>query len=256
MTLHPTVQFEGKVPKRGNSPDECEDQLALSPDRGVFAIADGASDAAYSKIWAQILVEAFCENDSAALDPSTFETWLEACRQKWKEWEKSLLLKDLPWFTREKLQQGSWSTFLGFRFHADSEWTDHVLWKAIAFGDSCLFVVQGDRLALAFPLENVGDFDTTPPLLSTLPQPVGEHLRIRSGSVSWGHKIYLMTDALAKWFLDFYDQGGQPWGKLDVIVNESHLNALVCGLRDAGHMRNDDVALIRISCEPPYPTNG
>jgi Protein phosphatase 2C len=247
MSLSPVVCFSGKVPKQGNRFDECEDEIQSSLETGHFAVADGATEASYAQQWARILVSAFRQIDSARLDTSSFELWLDTCRREWSAWADSLNGKTLPWFTQEKLSIGSFATFLGLCFDYTSASEDSLIWRAVAYGDSCLFVVQSDTvLREAFPIQEPDQFSLTPPLLGTGSTPVGERLRLLSGSVSQLDKMYLATDALAHWFVESYRAFAKPWESLDTLRTEDDLGAFVDGLRADHLIRNDDVALVRI----------
>jgi hypothetical protein len=250
MNLSPVVCFSGKIPKQGNRSDECEDEVEASLETRHFALADGATEASYAQRWARILVRAFPQIDSARLDAAGFELWLDACRREWSAWAASLNSKTLPWFTQEKLSLGSFATFLGLCFNFSTASEDSLVWRAVAYGDSCLFIVQDDTvLREAFPIQEPEQFSLTPPLLGTAAIPLGDWLRILSGSVSQLDKMYLATDALAHWFIESYRAFGKPWEYLDTLRTEDDLGAFVDGLRAAQSIRNDDVALIRIGFE-------
>ena len=106
MAAHPVVRFAGKIPKLGNSPEECEDAFCSASPR--FAVADGASEACYSHVWASILVRSFCDLPGGSeWQGNEFSAWLDTCRLQWSAWQAALAEKELPWFTREKLRLGS-----------------------------------------------------------------------------------------------------------------------------------------------------
>jgi len=241
--------FRAEAPKAGNSLEECEDQSGVSEERGIYALADGASEASYSKTWAGILVREFCDVGGPVEDMNGFETWLDTCRNRWRVWERELHSKQLPWFAQEKLAQGSFSTFLGVSFHAGESYAGQGIWKAIACGDSCLFVVQQNWLTLSFPCEGSQDFSNAPPLLSSLPYPVRDDLAMRQGSISPGDRVYLMTDALAHWFLQLYEKNEKPWQRLDELTTQPEFDSFISVCRSREGMRNDDVAFMRLLCE-------
>jgi hypothetical protein len=180
-----------------------------------------------------------------------FETWLHTCRDKWGVWERELRSKQLPWFAQEKLAQGSFSTFLGVSFRTDESYAGQGIWKAIARGDSCLFVVQRDWLTLSFPLERSQEFTNVPALLGSLPCPGRDDLAMREGSVSPGDKVYLMTDALAHWFLQLDEKNEKPWQRLDELTTQPEFDSFISECRSGEGMRNDDVALITLLCDAP-----
>jgi hypothetical protein len=61
--------------------------------------------------------------------------------------------------------------------------------------------------------------------------------------------MYLMTDALAAWFLRANEQGAQPWQELDAFRAPDAFAAWLTEKRAAHAMRNDDVTLIRLAWE-------
>ena len=60
----PTVRivFRGKTPKENENPTDCQDYLDANEANSCFAIADGASQSFYPSIWAELLVDNFCQN--------------------------------------------------------------------------------------------------------------------------------------------------------------------------------------------------
>jgi len=249
MALVPKVKFFGSVPKASYSPGDCDDEFAVCSEAAKFAVADGATQASYSKEWARILVTSFLELNTSTLTRDHFESWLEGCRRKWTEWERPLASRTLPWFTKEKLLEGSASTFLGISFDFGTDACNQVLWKAVAFGDSCLFIVRGEWLIRHFPIEASDDFTATPSLLHTLAYPIGDDLHIFSGGVCAGDRIFMATDALAKWLLYVYETTETPWDQLYAISSHSELQSFVDENRANGSMRDDDVTLITIEIQ-------
>src|SRR2546423_266833 len=102
------------VQKAGNSVEEYEDAYwPLNPVKGCgasfsFAVADGATEASYSKVWARLLVEAYCE---AQLHGPDLEGTLLDLQTKWKE---AVGHQPLPWYAEQKILDGAFSSLLGF----------------------------------------------------------------------------------------------------------------------------------------------
>jgi len=238
MAARTVLRFAGKIPKLGNSSEECEDDFCSA--QSLFAVADGASEGSYSQVWAGILVRSFCTvADAANWKANDFSVWLEQCRLQWSDWERGLAEKELPWFTREKLQLGSFATFLGLSIDANT-------WHAVACGDSCLFVVRSDALIDAFPIPQSELFDNTPALLSTANPFCVDQLQIRDGEILPGDRLYLTSDALASWFLADCEKGEKPWIALEGIRADEDFEIFVSEERQRHAMRNDDVTLISL----------
>src|SRR5262249_44305113 len=117
-------------PKNGHTAEEYEDACAGDPERGRFAVADGASESAFAGSWARILVKAYVKV------PGSWSAWLPAARKRWRTQVEG---KHLPWYAETKFQEGAQATLLGVAFAEG-------VWHAQAVGDCCLFQVRGNDL--------------------------------------------------------------------------------------------------------------
>ena len=180
--LHPRAFA---VPKDGHAADECEDAFACNNPAGRFAIADGASESIYAGEWARLLCEAFVADSSSG---DGIGPWLGAAQ---KQWRRHVRDKPAPWHVAEKLEDGAFATFLGL-------WVEPTegRWRAVATGDTCLFLVRGDTLRKAFPVPAAAAFGTRPDLIGSLYK--GRLTAAASkGKLEPGDQFFLMTDALA-----------------------------------------------------------
>ena len=165
------------TPKNGSSEAEYED--AYSPDacfhRGIdgfrCAVADGASESAFSREWAQLLVRNFARRRLRL-------------RHLQDIWEKLVKLRPLPWYLEAKVDKGAHAAFVGLSIR-DGE---HQSWRALAIGDSCLFQVRDSQMLLAAPIDKAEEFNNSPHLLSTkCPAPISAnapHLVVLDGTGS------------------------------------------------------------------------
>ncbi len=148
---------------------------------------------------------------------------------EWQDWQEQIGAKDLPWFAREKLRNGSFATFAGVRFASDPSGE----WEACSYGDACLFVVRNDAVLLSSPITSSEAFNNNPPLLATLADVVPEHVRIVTGIAEPGDIFYLATDALAQWFLAQTERGEKPWIAFDTgILTDADLQSFVAEYRE------------------------
>jgi hypothetical protein len=243
------MTFAGRIPKRGHRAAECEDRFSAS--RSRFAVADGASESGYSQVWARILADSFCRPPAFELSAEALDGWLGRCRREWRRWARKRADGEIPWFARETLRAGAFATFVGLAFTADepdggAPDDDAAAWQAVACGDACVFIVRDDRLAGAFPLTECASFDNTPALVPTADAHGGNGLRTAAGRARMGDSFYLVTDALAHWFLADHDRGEKPWVALNGVGTRRDLDRFVAATRAMHAIKNDDVTLLSI----------
>ncbi len=151
----------------------------------------------------------------------------------------------LPWFLEERFNQGAFATFLGVTVGKGS-------WDALAVGDSCLFQTNPEELRVAFPLTHSGQFDNSPWLIgsrTSADEVPLRHAAHTSGDVRPGDRLWLMTDALSRWFLARAEEGQKPWHELDALLeqDDEQFSDWVERLRATRKLRNDDTTLVVIS---------
>jgi len=262
--------------KHGNEPSECEDShepRASGACEGLFraAVADGATEAMLSGMWAGCLTRAFV---SCGLPPElddfserlefgvSTETGsglgaprllLEARRLFERERTAYLRGREergrpVQWYEEPGLERGAYSTLLGFEMDTSAEGR----WRVLAVGDSCLVHLRKDVLQ-RFPLDGAGQFDNAPPLLpsrGSAEERILSEFRVGGGDARAGDVFLLMTDALARWAYERVEAGYEPWGAFLGLKDEdvASFETLVDELRKEG-MKNDDVTLMRILVE-------
>ncbi len=248
------------LPKAGNSNEDYEDAWCAEDVKRAdsnlvrFAVADGATEASFSALWANLLVKAYSSGqvDAASLDnqlPNLQALWLKDVGQK-----------VLPWYAEEKLRSGAFATLLGITFrHAESR-SDRGSYVVTAIGDSCFFQIRAGKLSDSFPLCRSEQFSSHPMLLSSLPgnnQFLSETEVQDVGDWETGDVIYLMTDALACWFLAESESGIEDHDIFATIDSQEAFGKFISALRtmktDRGEpkLKNDDVTLIRCKIQAP-----
>jgi hypothetical protein len=231
--------------KFGNPPEEYEDAFAYCrpSHRKVvvsrLAVADGATEASFSRQWARLLVRAY-RNGIFANDAQ----W-RALPELQRKWQAEVSAKPLPWYAVEKLQMGAYSSLVGLTLHAPIE-EEVGKWEALAIGDSCLFQIHNQKLIVKWPLDSSAQFNNSPILLSTKHE-CNEDLGKPTNSGNWspGDLFYLMTDAMAQYYLRAVEQGGSPESAMPNL-SAALFSEWVIDLRSSGKMRNDDVTFLRI----------
>lgn len=236
------------LPKLGNSFEEYED--AFYPEQNLeneisefdCAIADGATETSFSKIWAKLLVKQYC-----SINLNEGKNILENLSKIQNEWKEQFKAIKLPWYAEEKLMSGAFSSLVGLSL---KNCENIIKWNAIAIGDSCLFQIRKGELILSFPLKNSNDFNNRPLLISTNNESnsrLEENLFIESGEIHKNDIFYLMTDALACWFLKEIENGEKPCEYISTFKLEDQsydFKGLINSLREEGKLRNDDVTFI------------
>lgn len=239
------------LPKSGNTAEEYEDAWAVgdetaeAADRFRCAVADGATEASFSGLWARLLTQGYCDG-AFADEPS-----LADFAPQQAVWAREVATIRLPWYAEEKARSGAFSALLGLSIAAVTGPAGG-RWAALAVGDSCLFQVRDDQLLLAWPLAAAESFTNSPMLLSSNPArnvALAQHLVLSAGDWVLGDAFYLLTDALACWFLLAYEAGGRPWADLDAVAaaDSGTFVAWIAELRAARVLRNDDVTLLRVA---------
>ena len=248
------------LPKAGNQPHEYEDAFwpARSSTREArvlrLAVADGATEASFSGLWARMLVRA-CgrgqirpENLHEAISPLQTAWWAEVGRTP------------LPWYAEEKLRSGAFSSLLGLilkqRRH-DGQLT----WSALAVGDTCLFIVRDQALITSFPIHEAEFFDNSPQLISSVSARNHDLALCRDrGSALQGDRFYLATDALACWFLTRHEEGAEPWNCSTTSLELPHPSTSLTGWRTSGGGIGFGTTTLRCfdfawsSVDVPWPT--
>ncbi|HID99185.1 MAG TPA: hypothetical protein EYP59_02705 [Thiotrichaceae bacterium] len=233
-----------KLPKQGNTLEEYEDAVFCSswlknPPTALFraAVADGATEASFSKAWANLVVQAYCQGEL-----NDEKTLIQHLPQLQKQWYAEVTQKPLPWYAVEKLQRGAFSALFGLTLYKNS-------YDIMAIGDSCLFHIREDKLENAFPIAHSEQFNNRPLLLSSVAAPnenIAQHIVYKQTlSLQRGDEFYLMTDALACWFLQLSEKKRQPWAEMRSL-KPSHFEKWIANLRNTKALRNDDVTLLRI----------
>ncbi|MBI3893445.1 MAG: protein phosphatase 2C domain-containing protein [Candidatus Wallbacteria bacterium] len=205
-------------------------------------MADGATESSYAGVWARLLVERFAAGE---IELATAADFLSDVASLESLWRGAVLTPNLPWFAEEKILQGASAAFLGLTLAGEQ---GALAWRAVAVGDACLALVRDGELLQSFPWERAEDLGSRPVLLSSAPRNrtrLLEHVRLTGGPCAPGDELFLMTDGLARWFLESYAGGDKPWHILAGIASDSEeqFAPWVAELREAGVMRNDDVTL-------------
>lgn len=252
------------LPKAGHAADEYEDASGASdPETFPFraAVADGATESAFSGEWARTLVAEYLKRgdlvEAAASARTLFTPALDG-----------------RWYVEAKAAEGAHAALLGLEIgrepsgesatdaRADSVpelegasggdppsdatrravVDDHSHgespWRAESAGDCCLFHVRGGRLRLSWPLIDAGAFHHRPALVSS--RSADTEIETTQGTWRPGDTFVLATDALAAYLLA---------AGLESLLACTDFERLIAGARRgrAGAvLRNDDATAVII----------
>ena len=235
------------VPKQGSSESEYED--AFYPEQSLrseltsyrCAVADGATESAFSREWAKLLVRNFGRH--------RFHL-----RKQQRLWRRIVGRGTLPWYLASKVTRGAHAAFIGLSIHdpAASKPRDEPkrrTWRAFAVGDSCLFHVRGEKLLKVGPVAKSEAFGNNPYLLSTTSSSSisrnDPSVSVFSGIWKSNDIFYLATDAMAQWLLAEQESCRPPWAALRTL-GPSIFEPIVSKLREEGRLHNDDTTLLRV----------
>lgn len=228
------------APKRGHRLEEIEDALAGDPVSGRFAVADGAAETVCSKDWAELLVQGFVEQELP--DPERWRDWLAPLRRKW--WDE-IAQRPLPWFAEHKLEHGAAAAFVGLHVRPDGEF------EAVAVGDCCVFQFRERNLVSVFPCTSADEFSNRPTLVGSRGTENEPPLLRTTGRWEPGDGFLLASDAVSQWLLSRVDRTPETLLAIRALLrlhsDAERLTAELNLLREAEHLKNDDVALAAVA---------
>jgi hypothetical protein len=238
------------LPKEGLLPSECEDAIALSLRQKRFCVSDGATEAYDSRRWARLLTRCWAISGQL-LTKEEFEPWLSVMGDRLqRRWTR----RALPWYAEEKARGGAFAAFVGIAF-IPSE--DRLIWQAVALGDSCLVQVQNGTIITALPISEPEAFGYHPTLIPSnvqRQQGIGEQFAVAMGGATHRDSFWLLTDAIAAWFLRM---AVEDFSRIDELAQLLDANdtpgfeRFVERERANKSLRNDDVAVLRITIDAP-----
>jgi hypothetical protein len=225
--------------KLGNPSKEYEDSLSFDLKKGRFAIADGASGSTFSDIWARSLTETFV-NSRIDLFGDTNGIMGQMVSTSRDYWYDNINWKALPWFLKNKSISGSYSTFLALQI---KKVTGRLKFKSISVGDSCMFILEGNKIKNSFPIKVPEEFGNNPKLIwSGQGSPVKKSLKVPepellefSGGLEKNETVILATDAAAKWIMEATEYA------MNLFLNDfQSLDSKIPKLINEGKIKNDD----------------
>lgn len=221
---------------------DCADNYAVYKNTHKFAVSDGVSKSFFPKIWSEILVTNFVERT----DLNQVEL-IKVCQKEWQQRiDEIVSLPDTKWFTKAQYNRKdpALATFVGLQFFEKEK-----KWSASALGDSFLFFVPKSFKNYEEELVKLSSktvpiiFDNFPDYLTSIgDNHKGKLETIRSQKMVDG-TFYLMTDALAEWFIN---EGENAIGKITVWKSQADFQRFITQAIEDNQLTNDDCAILRI----------
>jgi serine/threonine protein phosphatase PrpC len=225
------------VPKAGGADADCEDAAAISAeDWPVYAsVADGATESAFSGLWARMLVE-----EGASRTGTDEAAFRMAVKERRADWRTAVAERaaDGPWYVQAKAEEGAFAAVLSLSLQEDGTWT------ALSVGDCCLLLLRDGHVRRSWPFEDPEAFTNRPPLVASRPDEPVPSPQTASGTWTHGDTVLLATDAVAAWLLQMEDVDVEDGG-------QAAFRGAVDSARENGSLRNDDVTLLVL--EPTSP---
>ena len=237
-------------PSRGMGMRCCSDRIAVAPDRGRFAVADGVSSSHLPGLWAGLVgLDFITERDPAdrwaeGLDEERRmvlrELWEEDC----DETERNADPAGARRLRRTRSFYGHGASTLAGITIGGGELSYCII------GDSCLWVRDAGGQTKCLP-EGVRFSNLTEAVSSastSLPEAVSGRMSLREGV------LILATDALSDWIGRMEENGGDPVGLLEELSSREEFEALVRRYRETDgpeRLNDDDVAAVVIRIGNP-----
>lgn len=252
--------FSGRTHKENESINDCQDYFQANHENNCFAIADGASQSFYPSIWAELLVNHFCQTPD--INQNNWNDWLQPIQEKWFQEVEQRVIKakneNRPiWVTsqnRFNFREPATSTFIGLQFIGDKV-------KGSIVGDSCLFIVEGDQssktyqLIQTYLLKTSRDFNDSPGYFASYKKDnnfTPHDFKISLNQKKSSNNLYfiLATDALSEYiFKCTENDGNNIFETLLSISSPEIFEDFVASARNSDNikMKNDDVTLLILS---------
>jgi serine/threonine protein phosphatase PrpC len=229
--------------KKGGSLSEYEDRSAIGAQDDCLrvAIADGTTEGLFSDVWAELLVNGYCDYGVALFEDVNLQAihkeFVHETCQKVGEMSESR-----HWFMYEKLERGTHATFAAIELASGNTV------QMTAVGDSCIFWCDKDKIEM-FPELSADDFGISPASICHIPDTwYNLHLKIRSNEITLERdcQFVLCTDAIAHWLVKETREKNNflAWEEIVRLSDVAAFNLLIEELRESKEIRNDDVTLV------------
>lgn len=225
---------------------DCQDRFGINPNNKSIALSDGMGATWQQKIWAQLLVDKFVENNDWLPTNDSIKPLCSLWREKVMSFIQELKENNAPEnviYRNERClaeRRSAGATFVGIRF-SENKWNGAVL------GDSCLIEWNGTD-ALFHTSQEIEEFDSYPDYFDSDDQKIGKGIpQVISGELLKGNYLFLVSDPFSDFLLKHCQQGDivNYINELITISSHGEFECLVENWRKGG-MNNDDTTLVII----------
>lgn len=226
---------------------DCQDRFSINCDTKSVAVSDGMSQSWQQKIWAELLVNTFCNKEcwvpNLASVRELSPIWKEKVEKYIQELKDNNAKESLIYRNERNLAEGksAGATFVGVRFNGNN-------WECDVLGDSCL-VAKIDNKYEFITSQDIEKFDNHPDYYDSDCKKQGRgKLKNREGLLSQSNPfVFLVSDPFSDFLLEHNKKGDiEEYAKqLLSITNHEAFEKLVADWRSIG-MHNDDSTLVII----------
>lgn len=210
-----------------------EDAWAWDADKARAAVFDGATESFAAQRWSGLLSEKWQTGD---------ENWVGSAQGAYAQAMEGV---ELTWAQEAAAERGSFATFASVRAVTGGVELEIV-------GDSCVFLIKGNRIVRSAPFTEETQFSSAPQALASAAilsesneKAVSEaiwRLAIEPGTVE---EVLLATDAISAWLLG--DNRETRMGQLLAVSDAEAFKQLVHAERETGRLKADDSTVVRLA---------
>ena len=227
---------------------DCQDRFSINQDTKSVALADGMSQSYQQKIWAALLTDSYTSNTDFVPNKASIEELSVQWHEQVKKYIEDLNANQAPQYliimntNALAMRKSAGATFLGIRFE-ENRWNGDVL------GDSCLIVLQDNRIKDILTSQDGDEFDNHPDYFDSDASRTGKGTPKQiNGIVNANTSIMLVSDPFSDFLNEKRKEGkDEEYVKeLLQVTNHDEFEALVDKWRKEYGMHNDDSTLIII----------
>lgn len=226
---------------------DCQDRFSINCDTKSVAVSDGMSQSWQQKIWAELLVNTFCKEESWVPNLESVRelspVWKENVEKYIQELKDNNAKESLIYRNERNLAEGksAGATLVGVRFNGNN-------WECDVLGDSCL-VAKIDNKYKFVTSQDTEKFDNHPDYYDSDSKKQGKgELKNYKDTLSQSNPfVFLVSDPFSDFLLEHNKKGDieEYVKQLLLITNHEEFEKLVADWRLIG-MHNDDSTLVII----------